>query len=239
MEQQHAYQLTENLLRSPTPLSHQSSRNSRVELLNKRASSPMTDASTPPPPPLVSSLPNNAVVFQPPQAPDSSFHNYIDRQFQQDAPVLKSHLDKTATDDHHRPDNHFGNEEKHQMDIVDMERNEPSTLWAAIKTDLDRHGESSLAHHDPQQHEEHGHEKRPWWAWDHDDGIASIGAVLFLFGFIFPPLWWVGAFWPKRPERGGKMATRWQQLNRYFSIGFSVILVIVIIVVAALYGTSQ
>ncbi|CAO3593988.1 unnamed protein product [Absidia cylindrospora] len=161
MEQQHAYQLTENLLRSPTPLSHQSSRGSRVELLNKRASSPMTNASTPPPPPLVSSLPNNAVVFQPPQAPDSSFHNYIDRHFQQDAPVLKSHLDKTATD--HR----LNNEEKHQVDDMDNS-NEPSTLWAAIKTDLDRHGDASLSNHYPQQHE---HEKRPWWTWTMTTGL--------------------------------------------------------------------
>ncbi|SAM07173.1 hypothetical protein [Absidia glauca] len=236
MEQQHAYQLTENLLlRSTTPLSHQSSHGSRSELLtNKRASSPMMNSTTPPPLPLVSPLPDNAVVFKSPnstnEVSDASFHQYIDRQFQQDAPILKTQLDS--------------NSRGGGPSTADYGNDEPNTLWDAIKTDLVRVKEttSTGAHRaDEQQHQDYHEtdEPRPWWTWDHIDGMYSIGALLFVFGFLFPPLWWIGAFWPRRPEQGGKMAKRWQQLNRYLSIGFSIILVIVIIVVGALYGSSH
>ncbi|KAI8336830.1 hypothetical protein BC941DRAFT_428221 [Chlamydoabsidia padenii] len=215
MEQQHAYQLTENLLlRSTTPLSHQSSHGSRSELLgNKRTSSPMN---SPPPLPLVSRLPDNAVVFLPTPQPDASFHQYIDRHFQQDAPVLKTQLE--------------GDLEKYQVD-------EPHTLWEAIQTDLSQVKATTTGQ--STDHQNDNDAPRPWWTWDQVDGMYSIGAVFFVFGFLFPPLWWLGACWPRRPEQGGKMAKRWQQLNRYLSIGFSIILVIVIIVVAVLYGTSH
>ncbi|KAI8078621.1 uncharacterized protein BX664DRAFT_342317 [Halteromyces radiatus] len=206
-QQQHAYQVAENLIRSTTPLSHQSSRGSRTELVGKRTSSPMT---------LVSPLPHNAVIFhtsRSPQESDSSFHDYIDRQFQQDASTLINQ-DKTHDE---------------SMDIEKQTNDNdktPNTLWAAIESDL--HQVKSII---PSE------ERRPWWVWDKEDGVHSIGMYLFLFGFLFPPLWWIGACWPRHPDQGGKMARRWQQLNRYLSIGFSIILVIVIIVVAALYGS--
>lgn len=81
------------------------------------------------------------------------------------------------------------------------------------------------------------HEDKPWWIFDSEDGLYSIGAVLFLFGFVFPPLWWVGAVWPRRAgECGGKMAERWQSLCRVLSIGFSVLLVAAVIVTAVLWA---
>lgn len=81
------------------------------------------------------------------------------------------------------------------------------------------------------------HEDKPWWMFDSEDGLYSIGAVLFLFGFVFPPLWWIGAVWPRRAgECGGKMAERWQSLCRVLSIGFSVLLIAALIVTAVLWA---
>ncbi|CDS07925.1 hypothetical protein LRAMOSA01874 [Lichtheimia ramosa] len=82
-------------------------------------------------------------------------------------------------------------------------------------------------------------EPGPWWVADWDeDGFYSIGALLFLFGFILPPLWWIGACWPRHPrQRAGKMAERWQRLNMAMSIGFSVLLIIALVVTAAIYGS--
>ncbi|CEI98496.1 hypothetical protein RMCBS344292_12603 [Rhizopus microsporus] len=85
-------------------------------------------------------------------------------------------------------------------------------------------------------------EKPAWWILkkDDEDGFYSVGGLLFLFGFLFPPFWWLGSFWPRQVrEKGGKMAERWQRLNRIMSIGFSTIVIILIIVFAALYSTHQ
>lgn len=87
----------------------------------------------------------------------------------------------------------------------------------------------------PQQEDPH----HPWWVawWDEGDGFYSVGLLLFVFGFVCPPLWWIGAFWPRHAgKRGGKMAERWQKLNIALSIGFSGILVIGIIIFAVLYS---
>ena len=84
-------------------------------------------------------------------------------------------------------------------------------------------------------------EENVWWTMKHDqDGLYSIGALLFLFGFLCPLLWWLGSFWPTHlAERAGKMAVRWQKLNRMMSIGFSSILLILMIVFVVLYATHQ
>lgn len=85
-------------------------------------------------------------------------------------------------------------------------------------------------------------EERAWWVVKEDDreGFYSIGGLLFLFGFICPPLWWIGSFWPRQvKEKGGKMADRWQKINRIMSLGFSIILIILIIVFAVLYATQR
>ncbi|KAI8080325.1 hypothetical protein BDF21DRAFT_462919 [Thamnidium elegans] len=84
-------------------------------------------------------------------------------------------------------------------------------------------------------------EKNAWWLSKNDqDGFYSICGLFFLFGFLFPPFWWIGSVWPKNvAERGGKMAERWQKLNRIMSIGFSSILLILIIVFVILYTTTN
>ncbi|KAI8378824.1 hypothetical protein EDC96DRAFT_571000 [Choanephora cucurbitarum] len=84
-------------------------------------------------------------------------------------------------------------------------------------------------------------EENVWWTMKDDhDGLYSIGALLFLFGFLCPLLWWLGSFWPTRiRERAGKMAGRWQKINRIMSIGFSSVLLILIIVFVVLYATNQ
>lgn len=71
----------------------------------------------------------------------------------------------------------------------------------------------------------------------------SKGAYFFLFGFIFPPCWWIGSFYPKGSKNmyidgNMKMALRWRLLNRFFSLGFSCLLVIAIIVLAILYSKN-
>ncbi|KAI7882134.1 uncharacterized protein EV154DRAFT_523181 [Mucor mucedo] len=74
----------------------------------------------------------------------------------------------------------------------------------------------------------------------------SPGAYLFLFGFIFPPCWWVGSFYPTRAKKevmysmdeNVKMAIRWRLLNRFFSLGFSTLLITAIIVLAIIYSKT-
>lgn len=71
----------------------------------------------------------------------------------------------------------------------------------------------------------------------------SKGAYFFLFGFIFPPCWWVGSFYPKGSKNmyidgNMKMALRWRLLNRFFSLGFSCLLIISIVVLAILYSKN-
>ncbi|KAI8970204.1 hypothetical protein BDF20DRAFT_889883 [Mycotypha africana] len=81
-----------------------------------------------------------------------------------------------------------------------------------------------------------------WWVADKDegDGFYSISGLLFLLGFLFPFFWWIGSIWPKHVlEKGGKMADRWQKLNQIMSIGFSTILLILVIVFAILYATDS
>ncbi|KAG2220896.1 hypothetical protein INT45_013025 [Circinella minor] len=92
-----------------------------------------------------------------------------------------------------------------------------------------------------QQQEEVPSITDPWWVLHFDeDGFYSIGMVFFLFGFICPPLWWIGSCWPRHPrEQGGKMAERWQKLNIIMSLGFSVILIIAFIYIAVLYSQTK
>lgn len=71
----------------------------------------------------------------------------------------------------------------------------------------------------------------------------SLGAFLFLFGFICPPLWWIGSFYPFRLNTNRfdgdiKMKRRWRLLNRFFSLGFSTLVVIAIIILAIIYSKT-
>lgn len=46
--------------------------------------------------------------------------------------------------------------------------------------------------------------------------LCPIGSILFLFGFLFPPLWWIGSFYPRRPRTSAH--ERWQMYNRLMSV---------------------
>ncbi|ORX48525.1 hypothetical protein DM01DRAFT_1338582 [Hesseltinella vesiculosa] len=230
MDDYHAYQVAENLVRSTTPVSFQSSRASRAETSTKRTSSPSNySVATPPPvPPFISHLPNNAVVIHPTSA-DDSFNDYIDQQFDKDGDVLKTKLKLEGKNQQLSP--HEPQPRPQSASTYDDEN--PSTLWAVI------HGDQANQHHLCTMPGE-PHPARPWWSMDQEDGLASIGMFLFLFGFLFPPLWWIGAIFPRHSGRqAGKMASRWKWINRFMSFGFSILLVVAVIVLAILYSTQS
>ncbi|KAF7721000.1 hypothetical protein EC973_005637 [Apophysomyces ossiformis] len=189
---------------------------------------------------LVSSLPPNATVFRHPNSSDAdaSFGQYIDSQFHEQGSVLKSRL---VAEDNQRPQETETSNSSHPQKAVPDEPlpTQPpavDSFWKTLAHDLQQHRpkQYNMDYH-PSGHVD---EKLPWWVApndDNEDGFYSVGALLFLFGFICPPLWWLGSFWPRKArEQGGKMAERWQKLNRYMSVGFSIILIIAIIVAAAM-----
>ncbi|KAI8388835.1 uncharacterized protein BYT42DRAFT_561400 [Radiomyces spectabilis] len=191
--------------------------------------------------PLVSSLPANAIQFHPvTQADaDSSFGRYIDRSFQPShANILKDRLPTIST-----PSPSVDKTGKGVANAEPM-----SHFWANLASHLSEQSldpphksEAFHLHDDRSGNGREEDEKTPWWMMrDDQDGFYTIGALLFLFGFICPPLWWLGSFWPRKiQQRGGKMAERWQKLNRVMSIGFSVIVIIAIIVVGIIYATTK
>ncbi|KAI8062242.1 hypothetical protein BC940DRAFT_309143 [Gongronella butleri] len=69
--------------------------------------------------------------------------------------------------------------------------------------------------------------------------MHDVGAVLFLFGFLCPVLWWIGSFWPRQPDRLSKTAHRWQMINRLMSLGFSILLVLLLIAFGVWYSKSK
>ncbi|KAK9712931.1 hypothetical protein K7432_006821 [Basidiobolus ranarum] len=54
--------------------------------------------------------------------------------------------------------------------------------------------------------------------------LIPFGALLFLFGFLLMPCWWIGAILPRGPRT--KVQQRWCSYNRLMSI-FSVIVLII------------
>ncbi|KAG2199028.1 hypothetical protein INT46_010268 [Mucor plumbeus] len=174
--------------------------------------------------PYISSLPPSAIIVH--QAPkDEQFENYIDRQFtSSDAKLLKNRLSEATTlrNSSTIPVNYW-------KDNKDIEKSIPPQEEEPVPPSSPAYAQ------DDQQSEEN-----TWWVTKNDqDGFYSICGLLFLFGFIFPPFWWIGSIWPKHVrEKGGKMADRWQKLNRIMSIGFSSILIILIIVFVILYATG-
>lgn len=204
---------------------------------------------------LVSPLPSNAIIFRPPdqQAEDSSFHHYIDTQFDPShGGILKNRLSLQNHDDHDQCHDDSYSHTLHQdskkpsestlRNSTTRHENDPAlaTFWAALAQDLHKKTANQGYQFHPTTYDEENQQdlhENPWWTSSKDeDGIFSIGALLFLFGFICPPLWWIGSFLPRHPrERGGKMAERWQKLNRAMSIGFSIILILAIIITVAVW----
>ncbi|CAO0803417.1 unnamed protein product [Mucor circinelloides] len=172
----------------------------------------------------ISSLPPSAIIVH--QTPDDEqFENYIDRQFtSRDAKLLKNRLSEATTlrNSSTIPTN----------DWKDIEKTIPATQQ--------QQAPPHPYHHHLDQDDQQSEESNVWWVTKNDqDGFYSICGLLFLFGFLFPPLWWIGSIWPRHVrEKGGKMADRWQKLNRIMSIGFSSILIILIIVFVVLYATG-
>jgi hypothetical protein len=170
-------------------------------------------------PRLVTPLPNNAILFQ--QQPDnSSFNQYIGNQYKQDAPVF---LDR--------------------LQVPGNNENSNTTFWSYLSKDLD----------DNNKHTTSIHSKQSTW-YEHDSiyttaaeplietstTLFSMGALFFLFGFIFPPCWWIGSFYPKpKFDEKRKMDSRWRLVNRFFSLGFSTLLVIAIIVLTIVYSKTS
>lgn len=160
----------------------------------------------------ISTLPSSAVVIHEPANNDEQFEHYIDRQFEtNDAALLKNRLSQTPS--------------------------KTTTLRSSLvnhRKDLDI-GDPS------RQTDASEEEEDAWWllSKNDQDGLYSICGLLFVLGFIFPPFWWIGSIWPKHvKEKGGKMAERWQKLNRIMSIGFSTILIILVIIFVVLYATG-
>ncbi|KAI9276964.1 hypothetical protein BDA99DRAFT_494549 [Phascolomyces articulosus] len=198
--------------------------------------------------PHISPLPPNAVVFKE-SDPDSSFNRYIETEY---GPVLHNRLSENSLKP--GPSVHNKHSDSTLRDSKHFDDENLTTFWTALAKDLDtkkkqqlqqqvdakspvKHSSDWYQGYDYNATESHGL-PAPWWvAAKHDeDGIYSLGALLFIFGFIFPPLWWIGSIWPRRPrQRGGKMAERWQKLNRIMSIGFSVMLILAIIICVAVW----
>ncbi|CAI2171229.1 10740_t:CDS:2 [Funneliformis geosporum] len=62
--------------------------------------------------------------------------------------------------------------------------------------------------------------------------ICPFGSVLFTMGFLFPPLWWFGSFYPRHSKSTTDF--RWKKYNRLMSI-FSFFLIAGILVITIWY----
>lgn len=191
--------------------------------------------------PLVSALPPNAVVFQQNDR-DASFHQYIENNHD---PVLQHRLSLTTTDGaSNKASESTLRDEQQQQSPTSDDGGNLTNFWKALAQDLEAKTAAKKKWYEGYDYNATEHQfnttPAPWWVARSDqDGFASVGALLFLFGFICPPLWWIGSFWPRRPrEYGGKMAERWQKLSRIMSIGFSVILILAIIIAVAIWKSS-
>lgn len=230
-------------------------------LINRASASPFGHASSPPPPqpppaaaqqqqqqqqdtnrtpPLISPLPSNAVVITPTDQ-DSSFQRYVEHEY---GPALHNRLSDQSMNNNKGSTAAYSTvKSKPSSDNTTLRMDDVPSFWTALAKD----GDATKKKQDQQEkgmlpyhYETWGYEYNatpPWWVSRFDeDGLLSAGALLFLFGFIFPPLWWIGSFWPRRPrEHGGKMAERWQRLNRIMSIGFSILVVLAIIICVAVW----
>lgn len=170
----------------------------------------------------ISPLPSSAIIIHS-QDKDEQFEKYIDRQFtSNDATLLKNRLSETPS-----------KKPSEATTLRGSSGTVPANYWSDIK--------KLQAHIQPSQANEIEAEENIWWlSKDDQDGFYSLVGLLFLFGFLFPPLWWIGSIWPRNvKEKGGKMAERWQKLNRIMSVGFSSVLIILIIVFVVLYTTNN
>lgn len=154
---------------------------------------------------LVSPLPPNSIVVQPQDA-NQSFNQYIGTHFKDDAPVLLSRIKE---------------EDIAEKTLQEEPKMDPYPTYYSSEKKIHYFDEESSIFTVPTH-------------------FFSFGAFLFLFGFICPPLWWIGSFYPfrlntNRFDGDVKMKHRWRLLNRFFSLGFSTLVIIAIIVLAIIY----
>ncbi|CAG8557628.1 11817_t:CDS:2 [Ambispora gerdemannii] len=64
---------------------------------------------------------------------------------------------------------------------------------------------------------------------------CPVGSIFFLFGFLLPPLWWIGSIFPRHVQY--KVERRWRRYNRIMSF-ISLFLIILIFGMAIWYWTS-
>lgn len=183
------------------------------------------------------SPPSTLVIHSQQQNNDEQFEKYLDRQFtSNDATVLKKRLSETpskATTLRNSTSSIPPHSDIMKEAKPKVQYQEPAVTTAHLPTLPREETDSSSRESDLESNE--------WWLAKHDeDGFYSISGLFFLFGFLFPPFWWIGSIWPRHiKQRGGKMAERWQKLNRIMSIGFSTILLILVIVFVILYATGK
>src|SRR6185369_10013646 len=56
--------------------------------------------------------------------------------------------------------------------------------------------------------------------------VCPHGSIFFLLGFLFPPLWWFGSIYPRKPLTSSEV--KWKNYNKLMSILSSVIICAII-----------
>ncbi|CEP18061.1 hypothetical protein [Parasitella parasitica] len=228
-----SYRLTESIL-SRTHLSTTSSASDSSREAPHNSTQQQNQAT----PRLVGTLPPNSMVIQPKDS-NSSFNKYIGNHFKEDAPVLLDRLSVSSPVPPATPVN-LSPKKTGSMFWNDLSVRPPAAT-----------SDSSLQQYKNAKNLE---SQNTWLEYDSifagqtssftTTHFFSAGAFLFLFGFICPPLWWIGSFCPTRIDERHqkmhhsdiKMVKRWRTLNRFFSLGFSTLLIITFIVLAVLYS---
>lgn len=146
--------------------------------------------------------------------------------------------------------------ENRQKQSRSISPNEINQLWSQLSKKLDKHHQDTTNTISPihQQNNNNNNRNKPYYYYNnnnineeeggeydnnYDRGIWTIGFFLFWFGFLCPILWIIGSFWPKKPDHHGKMAHRWQMINRAMAIGFCIILICILIAMGIWYSQTS
>lgn len=69
------------------------------------------------------------------------------------------------------------------------------------------------------------------------EDVCTYGLGLFMFGFLFPPMWWLGSVYPRSPAT--EMQRKWRRINKLMSLGFSLVVLTVILTVLVVWRLEQ
>jgi hypothetical protein len=69
------------------------------------------------------------------------------------------------------------------------------------------------------------------------DDMCTYGLALFIFGFVFPPAWWLGSVFPRSPVTD--MQRKWRRVNRLMSFGFSLVVLTAILTILVVWRLQQ